>query len=464
MADTIFGTGLQGKSPNISAQRRINCYYEMTPDGDKTRIAIIGTPGLELFVDFGDTPVRGLHAPQWNSFLYAVHRGTLWEVNNAGVMTNRGSLNSTSGRVSMDDNGTEVCVVDGTDIYIYNTITNAFTTVSDADRPTSPETVAFEGGRFLINKGGTGQFNGSDAYAGTSWGGLNFATAESRPDHTIRVDNLGGRVVLWGTSSIEQWANAGLPGFPYVRIGGANEDYGLAARWSVAPYMGSLAFLARVRDGQVIVGVLDGSGVSRISNFELDYAINNYSSVADATGFSYVLGGHPMYQINFPTAERSWLFDGQLWSELKSKDIERHRAEIGETFINDQIVSDYENGRLYKLKPDVYSDNGDEIRMELVGRHIYNEGKLVRISSFQVDGEMGVGLESGQGSDPQMMLSWSKDGGQTFGTEVWASMGALGQYTRRAKWRRPVGAARDLVPKIAITDPVKRVITGVFIK
>lgn len=353
-------------------------------------------------------------------------------------------------------------IVDGTYGYIYNASTNSFAQISDGDFPSSPQTVTFEGGRFLVNKGDSGQFHGSDTYDGTAWNALNFATAESAPDHLVRVDNLAGRVILWGNSSIEQWANAGLPGFPYLRIGGANEDFGLAARWSVTPYMGSFAFLARVRDGQVIVGLLDGNGVQRISTFELDHLINSYSSVSDATAFSYILGGHPMLELNFPAQGKSWLYDGQLWNELKSSG-SRHRAEIGQAFINHQIVSDYSNGKLYKLKPDVYTDNGESIRMELQSRHLYKEGATFRVNSFQVDGEMGVGLATGQGSDPQIMLQVSKDGGNTFGNEIWAPLGKVGEYTSRAKWRR-LGSARDFVFQLAITDPVKRHITGVFIK
>jgi hypothetical protein len=463
MTDTLFGTGLQGKSANITAQRRINCYYENTPDGDKTIVAIIGTPGLEQFVDFGDTAARGFHAPQWNDFIYVVHRSTLYEVNNAGTKTNRGTLLTSSGRVSMANNGTEIGIVDGTYMYVFNTSTNVFAQVTDVDLPSSPQTITFEGGRFLVNKGSSGQFNGSDTYAGTSWNALNFATAESQPDNLVRVDNLGGEVVLWGTATIEFWANTGLPGFPYARIGGANQEYGLAAKWSVSPYMGSLAFLARVRNGQVIIGLLDGYNVKKISTFELDSTINGYSTVLDASAYSYILGGHPMYQINFPTAGKSWLFDGQLWNELKSKNLERHRAEFGTEYLNNQIVADYTNGKLYKLKPDVFTDNGDEIRMELTSRHLYNEGENIRVNSFQVDGEMGVGLSTGQGSDPQMMIRVSKDGGHTFANEIMVPMGKVGAYTSRAKLRR-LGRAQDWVFNIAISDPVKRIITGVFIR
>src|SRR4051812_47829 len=119
MRQSLFGVGLQGKSLNVSAQRRINLYLEFRPEEDGIRIVAHGTPGLTLFVDFGDTPARGIHV--LGSLLYVVHRGTFWEVNNAGVMTNRGTLLTTTGRVYFADNGTKIMVVDGTAGYTFDT-------------------------------------------------------------------------------------------------------------------------------------------------------------------------------------------------------------------------------------------------------------------------------------------------------------------------------------------------------
>jgi len=98
----IFGVGIQGKSPNITSQSRVNAYYEIQQDDDKTKIALIGTPGRTLFTTFGDTPCRGAIAV--GDLMYVVHRGTFYEVNNAGTITSRGTIGTTSGRVDMATN------------------------------------------------------------------------------------------------------------------------------------------------------------------------------------------------------------------------------------------------------------------------------------------------------------------------------------------------------------------------
>lgn len=85
------------------------------------------------------------------------------------------------------------------------------------------------------------------------------------------------------------------------------------------------------------------------------------------------------------------------------------------------------------------------------------------ITSLQVDLEAGVGTGSGQGRDPQIMLRLSRDGGQTWGNELWTSVGALGDYETRAMWHR-LGRARDLVIEVSMSDPVLWALFDAFIQ
>ena len=101
--------------------------------------------------------------------------------------------------------------------------------------------------------------------------------------------------------------------------------------------------------------------------------------------------------------------------------------------------------------------------MELIGRHIDADNKRLTIDQMEIDMETGVGLSTGQGSNPQIMLAVSKDGGHEYGPEQWVSFGEMGKYGVRAVWRR-LGIARDWTFKFRITDPVKRVIFGATFK
>jgi hypothetical protein len=67
------------------------------------------------------------------------------------------------------------------------------------------------------------------------------------------------------------------------------------------------------------------------------------------------------------------------------------------------------------------------------------------------------------GYDPQAMLRWSSDGGSTWSSEHWTSIGKMGQYNNRAIWRR-LGWGRDRVFEVSISAPVKTVIISANLK
>lgn len=85
--------------------------------------------------------------------------------------------------------------------------------------------------------------------------------------------------------------------------------------------------------------------------------------------------------------------------------------------------------------------------------HISSNGTRMIHNLFQVDMQVGVGLTTGQGSNPLVMFQTSRDGGQTWSQERTTTAGALGKYlTRVMFWRQ--GMARDMVYRIVVSDPV----------
>lgn len=335
-----------------------------------------------------------------------------------------------------------------------------FTQILDADYP-NLSTVTWMDSYFIGNKPSTQQFYISGQYDGLNWDALDYASAEANPDNIVAVVADNSNLYLFGSISTEFWNNTGAQDFPYSRISGGASEIGLAAVNSLVKYDNTLAFLAKNRMGQVFVARYNGYVPEKLSTPDIDYIINKYSTVEDATAFTYNLGGHAMLQINFPAADESWLYDGysKVWSKLQSYGIGRHRAEIGVNFLNKILVSDYENGNLYRLDAETYTDNGDPIAFEIVTKHLSDDDKRTTVNSLQLVMESGVGAVTGQGDNPQVMLSVSKDGGHTWGVEQWASFGAIGVYRARAIWRR-LGMARDWAFKFRITDPVKRVIVS----
>lgn len=454
----IFGPGVRSRSSFVTAKKMTNIYAEIRPQGEKSAIVGYGTPGLELFVDFGATPPRGGIEFEPGDVAYVVHRGVLYEINNVGVATNVGMLATTTGRVSMAHNGVQIMVVDGTSGYIYNTSTATFSTIVFGFT-IAPITVTCLSRRFIVSNvttGIEGRFYVSAVDDGTTWNALDFANAESNPDGIVSVWSGNGQLNLLGNQTSEFWGNSGALDFAFTALQGTATEWGLAARWSIAKYDNSFAMLVKNRMGQVMVAKMSGYLPEKISTPDIDEIINNYADTADATAYSYMLGGHPMYVISFPSAGYTWLYDGStgMWSSLKSYGDTRHVGEFSFTLLGSTVLADYSTGRLYKLRNNVYTDNGASIDRELITETIASTDlDDIQVDCVRIDIETGVGLTSGQGSNPMIGLEVSRDNGKTWGAQMWKPIGRIGEYSTRVEWRR-LGTARNFVFKFSMTDPV----------
>jgi len=467
----LFGSGINGKSPIVTAQRRLNCYAELRPDDDKAQIAFYGTPGLLLYKALSQTPdgsIRGMLASP--NYLYVVAGSYLFKIHADGTADDvyTGTILTNSGPVSMAHNGTQILIVDGVAGYIFSafdTPGGTLTVIADPDFPNGCKTCAFLSGFFIVeNPSFNGRFQLSDSYNGSSWTGTQFATAEQDPDPLVAVDVDHGTLGLLGTKTIEYWQNVGALDFPFAPVIGATQEWGLAAQFSRAHVDNSVIFLAQNVQGQVQFMEFQGYQVVKISNNDIDAIINSFSTVTDAVAMSYLVDGHPMYQVTFPTANRSFLYDAQtqLWSEVQTGTalVNRHIGQYSVVFDNKIIVSDYSASNLYYFSSTTYTDNGATIKRQLQTRHVLRDFNVVGIDELYLNMETGVGIPTGQGSNPQIMLQVSRDDGRTFGPERWVSFGAGGRYRGpRAVWRR-LGSGRDFVFKWTVTDPVKFAVTN----
>lgn len=455
----IMGLGMQSGFPSVTAQERINCYLEFVKDGERSKVVCYGTPGNFERVDFGSEPCRGWYSYQ--DFLYVVNRGNVWKVNNAGSTTLLGTMTSTSGKVSMSCNGTQIIIVDGTTTgYIITVSSGAFAAIADADYP-GLKTVVFMDGYFIGNKTNTGQFFISGLYDGTAWDALDYEVAESNPDNLVAVFADQGAIYLLGDFTTEVWGNNGASDFPFGRVGYPIE-LGLIAPFSVAKMSGSIAFLARNRLGEAQAVLVSGYSVQIISTPDIDRILNESNTLENATAFSFMTNGHQMYQLN--AGGKSFMYDQStgVWSRLKSYGIERSRSDMGQNWLNKYVVADYENGKIYQLSDTNYDEAGEPLVFELIGKHVFNNSDRLSVSELWIDMETGVGLATGQGSNPQVMLRYSRDTGRTWSTERWHTAGAVGDYLTEVKWTR-LGRAYDFVFHIKISDPVKRCIQGAYI-
>jgi hypothetical protein len=466
---SLFGGATRHKSRVVTSQRRLNCYYDNRPDQDKTKVAIYGTPGLVLKYSIASAlnqPMRAMAGTD-NSF-YTVAYNQFLNVNPVtGATLNTGTLNTFSGHVEMAISPTQVVVVDGNTGYLYTIATGTFVPITPW-QATSAQTVTFVSGFFVAEQPGTQNFWVSDAFDGSTWSALAFAAAAADSDTILAVDQLNGNLIVFMTQGMEFWLNQGLFPEPFVPLPSAANTFGLAAIASRVHADQALLFLAESTQGIVQAARLDGYNVTIISDSDMEAIWNSFAVTEDAVGLTYQRDAHIFYQLTFPTANRSFLYDcsTRLWSEVQtgaSVTPARHSAQLAAYTSGQMLLSDAVSNQIYTMSDSAYTDNGATIIREIVTKHLLEQFNRVRISLLYLDMETGVGLQTGQGSAPMIMLQSSKDNGRTWSAERWVSLGAVGTYLTRVIWRR-FGSARDYVFKIRMSDPVKFVITEGAIK
>ena len=470
MKTPILGSSYVARSINAADNRMVNLFPEVIPAGGKEAGFLSRCPGLKYLQTVGTGPVRGLWAHQTNgSDFYVASGQEFYKISSlTGTPTLLGTISGT-GPVSIADNGTQLFIACNPRSYIYNETLNTFAEITDIDFP-GAVTVGYLDGYFVFNEPDSQKFWVTQLFEGTQVDPLDFASSEGSPDGLVGIIVDHREVWLFGTDSVEVWYDAGLADFPLARIQGAFNEIGCVAAFSIAKLDNGLFWLGTDARGQCIVYRANGYTGQRISTHAIEYAIAQYGNISDAVAYTYQQEGHAFYVLTFPSGNATWVYDvaTQAWHERAGWDngeFTRHRSNCQCNFGGNIIVGDYENGNIYTFDLDVYADNSGIQKWLRSWRAIPTGQNTLKRSSqhnLQLDCEAGVGINSGQGEDPQVMLRWSDDGGHTWSNEYWQSIGKIGQYFKRCIWRR-LGMTlklRDRVYEVSGTDPVKITILG----
>jgi hypothetical protein len=469
MQSPILGSAYVARTVNAADDRMINLFPEIIPQdsGGKTTAFLQRAPGLRALATIGTGPIRGLHS--YGDYMYVVSGNSLYKCDASYGTVLIGTV-ANDGPVSMADNGIQLFIACNGPSYIYNANTNAFGQITDPDF-TGALTVSYLDGYFIYIEPNSQLVWSTALLDGTSIDPLDFASAEGSPDNLVSSIADHSEEWLFGTNTVEVWYNAGNAGFPLQRIQGAFMEIGCAATFSVAKLDNSIFWLGADTRGKGIVYRVKGYSGVRVSTHAVEWHIQQYENISDATAYTYQQDGHAFYVLSFPSANATWVYDvaTDVWHERAgffNGAFTRQRATC-QTFFNSTIVlGDYQTGEIYSYDLSLFSDGGRTQKWIRSWRALpTNTNTLMRTAqhSLQLDCESGVGLNGNvQGSDPQIMLRWSDDGGHTWSNEHWVSMGQIGEYGKRVIWRR-LGMTlklRDRVYEVSGTDPVPVFIMG----
>lgn len=462
----LVGGSNQERSLPFDAQRTINLYAVVDKEG-KEPTALYGTPGLTVFGTAGSGSIRGVFNTAGGR-AFVVSNSALYEISSTGTATFLGTLDTTSGIVSIDENGLQLGICDGTNGYIFTYATNTFAKITDADFP-SAGTLTFIDGYFVVSKNNSGSFYISALYNGSSWAALDFATAESSPDNLLRVYNAVGQLWLFGTKTTEVWTNTGASAFPFERISGAKMEVGIMAPHSAVAVDNSIFWVGRDNIGSGIVYRANGFSPQRISTNAIERLIQAAPTPLTMRAYTYQQDGHTFYVITGGGLETTLVYDisTQIWHERAYLNamgqFEQHLGACGMFAFDKQLVGSRVDGKIYEMSLTAYSDDGNPLVAERTFTHIGNENTRIRYNSLEIAMETGVGNQSDPGQNPQISLKISRDMGRTWSSAYTTSFGRVGKYLAQAQWRR-IGIAFNMTFKVRISDPVKRVLIGAYLK
>ena len=343
-------------------------------------------------------------------------------------------------------------------------------TISDpaVGLPASVGCVWFIDSYFMVSQNGTRHFNISSPNDGTKWAALDFASKESSPDSLKKGTQAVGQVWLQGDKTSEIWSNTGAASFPFARITGAKIEVGIYAPATAIAVDNSMLWVGSSKEGNGIVYRAQGFFPLRISTTPIEVMIRAATDPTNIRAYTYQRDGHLFYVLTGGGLATSLVYDitTKMWHErawLNSQgQFETHLGTCCMSAFGSIIVGDKNNGNLYLLDENTYTDNGGILAAERVYTTLSDEDKRMRYNRLVIGVENGVGLQSGQGSAPTIELQLSKDGARTWSDIFTSGIGAVGKYMTKVVFRR-LGIAEQITFKIRITDPVKRVIVGSYL-
>lgn len=456
----------QARSGLVSKERLVNIYAELTPPESKSKVALFRTPGATIWKAISDfNPMYGMKV--MGDYLYVVCGLNVYQIDSSKTTTLLGTMAVAPGRVVMTENGLQVTIITESGIgYYYDAVNEVFGEIDDEDFELSNYATTIDGYTVSVEKDSQ-DFQISANRDTTSYSALDFGAAQAESDNLVVALNYNRQLILMGSKSIEVWYDTGNNTFPFQPVDGVLIKSGTTAKYSAVADLTGIYWLGSDK----IVYQATNYKPNRISTYGMENEIENYSAIDDAFAFVYVQGGHRFYVLTFPTEQKTWVYDIStgLWHERSSVNPNMPQqtanawlANCHASFNELQLVGDANTGTIYQLDLETYTENTTPILWQIISATQFDNYKRDSVGRFVLWMDTGTGIVSGQGSDPQIMMRSSKDGGQTWSNELWQPMGQMGNYCTEIWWDQ-VEYGRNFLVELRGSDPVDIAIAGAFV-
>ena len=435
--------------PGDARKLLVNLYIEANGGDAQRPVRYVGTPGSRL-IDNGTTlttGVRGLfQADGYAGGKLVVPDGTTVRLYNTATnaWTSLSGTLAGSDRVRWAVAETQAGFLVNGAFYVSAAAGSSIATASDADWATllsdAGETaftsIATMGQRALLTYGSRFGFSTTLQFNTTTT--LSYYTAENAPDGIIAGVVLGDIYYVFGTQTIEPWVQTGDNDDPFRPIQGQVIDRGAMARDTIVKLDNTLFFIGDDRSPYRLNGLTpqilnpNDPWVTRV--LQAETASGVVCSAIETEAHKFYVIRTPNKCIVYDVASQTWhlrkTYGSDTWEWLYHtvKDGRFYAANDGRTLV--------ELSRAYKSdRQSSATAFGTHIVREFTAHLPTKEGRPP-IGQVRVEGTKGIGLETGQDSNPMLQMFISNDKGNTFGPPKERSLGRQGEYRARTSFEQ----------------------------
>src|SRR5208282_3164813 len=262
-------------------------------------------------------PCRGLL--ECRGVVYGVNGSTVFSIDQSGNFTNIGSVMPDVNPASLVANANgQIFICSGGNGYVIPPLGGAGSLIQMTSGAFLGGTMAtFQDGYIIVITPASNQMqiSGTDDVPvgdATQWTAANISVMGGQADNLAALMSWREYLYLFGkarTPVLYDAGQAGLGGFPFQSYCDVFVETGIAAPWSLANLGDSLIWIGQDARGLRGCWRMSTFQPMRTSSFAVEQAWQNYSTVRDAIAFAFTWQGHIMYQVTFPTANATWVYD-----------------------------------------------------------------------------------------------------------------------------------------------------------
>lgn len=464
--DILGGTYRQEFLTNNS-QRTINWYgvltFEDSKEDNKNKLSLCPFKGLSLYTTLTGRYFRALTKIKTHTHnrCFAVVDNILYEVYTNGSAVSRGTmsnLNIGASKVYLIVNANnQVGIFSYSAGYYYNLDTNTLTQITSTSYPNYVDYVDFlDGYTIVVSLGAVYYSSGNDL---TSWNLLNTFSPSFKAAGVVATVAYKEQLINFTAETIETYLQDGTS--PFSRLPRSTIMVGLKAKDSLVVYNDGFLFVGEDKDGEF--GIMFYDGNQSCIPFSPNSITSNWRNIKDSIKEAYAYlyktkTGQVLYTLTIPALQTTYCVDttSKLWVERQSKQpyqeidgqivYREFRGMHHCTFKGLNLFGDLYSGKLFLEDSTVSTEDSEIVIRERTSQTYNEEFKNIPVYSLELD------CLTGQGTNPNIMIQVSKDGGYTWSDPRLIPLGALGDHRYRARLRK-LGTSRNWTIRLTYSEP-----------